>query len=344
MKKLLVALPLSFFTLSAFAFPNAPEYNGILGTAPLNNMNLQNNQLQSELLFFQTGQTNTPADTWQVFGTFITNPVRAQNGNLTQPGYRNNTDAVTIGTDYHGKYDIYGFAVGRTMGTLTYLSNNGSVMLDENMASFFAGYKRYHTYGSIIATYGNIDASNISHNIGAQNFYGQTTGEHFGLDGTAGYNFNFLDKKLRTGPVIDINYQKIKIYGFAETPLVAGPIPTIQYDKQDYQSLVSGAGWQMNYITHYKTTELVPYIKALYDHEFLNTQRNINVGLATLSSSTTTVVPYTPSDNSSFVNVTAGVQAIFSSGLDLTFGYNAAVGQKNLDSQSVMLSASVPVM
>jgi len=344
MKKLVAILPLSLITCSTFAYPSAPEYNGILGTAPLSIMDTQNTQLQAELLGFQTNVTNTPEGNWQVFATGIFSPIQIQNGDLIQPGYKSNSGAFTVGTDYHFTGGLYGFAVGRSMGSLTYARGNGSVIIDENMASFFTGYKSHHFYGTAIATYGNIDDSNISHNIGAQNFAGQTTGQQTGLDGTFGYNFHFLNKKLRTGPLVNIDYQNITIKGFAETPQNAGTIAVpVQFGKQDYDSLVSGAGWQVNYATQYETTVLIPYIQTTYNHQFSNTQRNINIGMGAFSPSTTSFTPYNPQNNS-FVNVNAGIQTVFSSGLDLTFGYNNALGQKNINSQSFMISASMPVM
>jgi uncharacterized protein YhjY with autotransporter beta-barrel domain len=344
MKKLIVTLPLSLITCAAFAYPSAPEYTGTLGTLPISIMNAQNTQLQAELLGFQTNVTNTPIGNWQVFGTGISNPIRIQNGNITQPGFKYNSEAFTVGTDYHFTGGLYGVAVGRSMGTLTYNMGNGSATVDENMASFFGGYKTHHFYGTLIATYGNIDDSNISHNIGAQTFGGQTTGEHTGLNSTFGYNFNFMNKKLRTGPLVNINYQNITIKGYAENAQNAGAIAVpIQFGKQDYDSLFTGAGWQVNYATQYNNTQIIPYLQTTYNCQCLNTARSVNVGMGVFSPGTTFATPYNPV-NSSFVNVNAGLQTVFSSGLDLTFGYNAAVGQNNVNAQSLMISASMPVM
>ncbi|HEV2614276.1 MAG TPA: autotransporter outer membrane beta-barrel domain-containing protein [Gammaproteobacteria bacterium] len=344
MKKLVIALPLTLAAFSAAAFPGAPEYTGTLATTPISIMNSQNNQIGAELLTLQTGLSNTPADTWQVFGTFITNPVRVQNSNISQPGYRDNADAFTLGTDYHTPHGIYGVAVGRNMGTLTYARGNGSAQVDENLASIFAGYKLHHFYGSAIATYGNIDDSNINHNIGAQNLTGQTTGQQTDLNGTLGYNFICFSKKLRTGPLVNIDYQNITINGFAETPTNAGAIGVpLQFGKQDYDSLISGAGWQVNYATQFRTTQLVPYLQTTYNHQFLNMNRNIKAAAGVFSPATTIFIPYTVTDNS-FVNVNTGIQAVFSSGLDLTLAYNTALGQNTVDNESVMISASMPVL
>jgi len=343
MKKFIVALPLSLISIVAIAYPGAPEYNGILGDAPIASMNSQTTQLQAQLLGFQTNQTNTPAGNWQVFASGISNPIRIQSGSLIQPGYHYNPEGFTFGTDYHGQNGLYGFALGRSMGTITYLGGNGSGQMDSNMASAFGGYKCHHFYGTAVATVGTIDASNINHNIGAQNLTGQTTGEQIGLNGTVGYNFNFLDKKLRTGPLVNVNYQKINLKGFTETASNAGALSTLQYDQQSGRYFTSGAGWQVNFATQYNTTQLVPYFQATINHQFNNPQRNINVGTPIFSPSTTTAIPYSPI-SSNFVNVNAGVQAIFNSGLDMTFGYSSALGQRNVNAQTFMVSASMAVM
>lgn len=342
MKKLVVVLPLSLITFAAAAFPGAPEYTGTIGTAPISIMNDQNNQVLAELLSLQTGVSNTPADTWQVFATGIGNAVRVQT-DTTIAGYRHNNQTFNIGTDYHSTNGIYGVALGRNMGALTYTGGNGSVSLDENLVSLFAGYKLHHFYGSGIASYGNIDASNITHNIGGQTLAGETTGQQTDLNGLFGYNFRCFNNQLRTGPLVNIDYQNITIKGYAEKATNAGALTTLQFGQQDYDSLISGAGWQVNYATQYNTTKLIPYLQTTYDHQFLNTDRNIRVGNPVFSSTTTSNISYA-SGVHNFVNVNTGVQAVFNSGLDLTFAYNTALGMKNVDAESVMISASMPVM
>lgn len=343
MKKLIVTLPLSLISITAFAYPGAPEYTGILGNAPIAVMNSQTTQLQAELLGFQTHQTNTPAGNWQVFASGIVNPIRIQNGNLIQPGYHYNAEGFTFGTDYHGQNGLYGFALGRSMGTITYLGGNGSAQMNSNMASAFGGYKWHHLYGTAVATFGILDTSNINHNIGSQNLTGNTTGEQSGFNGTLGYNFVFLHSALRTGPVANINYQNITINGYTETASNAGPLSTLQFAKQDYDYLTSGVGWQINYATQYNTTTLVPYVQATMNHPFSNAQRNIDVGTVVFSPATTSQIPYSPI-YSNFVNVNVGVQAIFNTGLDMTFGYNSTLCQNNVNAQSFMVSASMAVM
>ncbi len=343
MKKLLVALPLSLISLSAFAYPGAPEYTGILGTTPITIMDSQSNELQAELLSFQTNQSSTPADNWQVFAAGISNPIRVQNGNNTQPGYHYNAEGFLFGTDYRSTNYVYGFAFGRSMGTITYLGGNGSALMDSNMASAFGGYKYHHYYGTLVATYGVIDVSNINHNIGTQNLTGTSTGEQYGFNGTGGYNFNFLNKKLRTGPIVNFDYQQINIKGFAETASNAGPLTTLQFDDQDYNYLTGGAGWQINYATQYNTTQLIPYVQATFNHQFSNPNRNVTVGTVFFSPATTAAIPYS-TDGTNFVNVNVGVQALFNTGLEMTFGYNNSLGQNHVNAQNFMVSASMAVM
>ena len=318
MKKYACLAGLTALCLSLPAYAAQTNYTAVLGVAPFSIMNNQDNQILIQLLSLQTGLSTTPAGNWTVFTTGAYSPSTMNNL------YKQDSGAFTVGTaSQYSRNGIYGFSIGRSMDTLNYSPRyNGTVTLDENMVSAFTGYKTHHLYGDIIGSYGNIDDSNIYHNVGGQNFTGSTTGQHYALNGQAGYNFNFLNNTLKAGPVVAANWQNLSTYAYTETSSTG---TQLQYNTQDTDALITGAGFQVNYLTQIKNTQVIPFLEALYTRPIFNSVNNII-------------------ENNNFVNINTGIQGVFSTGLMLTASYNTQVGQSNTQAQSFMVSASMPVM
>lgn len=334
-----------------FSMLQGPGFAAMLAEAPLSVMDTQNQQIQSQLLGVQTGATKVALHTWRVFATGVHNETKYHSTFLLQPSYTQDGNGFTVGADYRlNPNTLLGFALGRSMGKINYAHDAGGFDLNENIISFFGAYQfleNAYVDGSI--SYGNIDFDSIHRNfmLGGvpEMLGGSATGQQYAAFAQTGYNFNFLDNALKTGPLATIDAQRVVVNPYAETSsqfeTSNGAFDGLQYNKQTNDSLLGALGWQASYATHINTVTVVPYIQATYNHQFLNTTNNVEAGVTTLSGSVFSLPVKYPDIDFGLVN--AGVQTVFANGVALTFGYSNTFGEPDIKSQLFTISASVPL-
>jgi outer membrane lipase/esterase len=328
-----------------------PEYAGILAEAPLGVIDNQNSMIQSELLGVQTNLTNLEVGKWRVFANGLYNPeTQTQNG-FNQQGFNVDNKAFIVGADYRfNQNGIFGFAAGRSMGNVDFSHNAGGFDLNENLITLFGGYQFLdNAYINTELTYGNIDYSNINRRfmLGTvpETVDGNTTGDQYGAAGNLGYNFNFMNNNLKTGPVMTLDYQHILVNPYSEQSSLFqtadGAFDALQYNKQTNDSFLGGLGWQISYHGQINNVQVLPFLQATYNHQFLNMDRSVEAGVTSLPGSLFSMPVSQPDKDFGLINT--GIQGIFNSGLALTFGYNLTVGQSDLSNQAFMISASMPL-
>lgn len=328
-----------------------PEYAGVLGVVPFSVVDNQNSEVQSELMSVQNGYVCAPANgQWRVFASGLTNPGSIDADGFEQVGYNTTNNAYLIGADYgFATNAMVGVAVGRSMGDVNYTNSAGGFDLDENLITAFGGYNWRNLYLTTELNYANVDFSNVKRNFNLglvpETVIGDTTGQDYGAAGTLGFNFVTLHNALRTGPVATIDYQNDTVNPYSELSTnfqtSNGAFDALQYAKQTNASLVGGLGWQINYDAHISNFQLIPFVQGTYDHQFVGQDRMIRAGVTSLPGSAFEM-PFTSPDGN-YGLVDAGIQGILSDGVALTFGYSATVFEPQVDSQSFMISASVPL-
>jgi outer membrane lipase/esterase len=81
------------------------------------------------------------------------------------------------------------------------------------------------------------------------------------------------------------------------------------------------------------TGEVIPYVRATYEHEFANDSREIVTELVTQPG-----IPMrtsTDSPDRDYVKLGVGTQVVFSENVSGVIGYDAIVGRKDVTDQSV---------
>jgi outer membrane lipase/esterase len=326
-----------------------PLFAGNLAIIPFSVIDNQNNIIQQQMLSLQTCLNTLPVGKFSVFAGGLDNPGSVDTA-IGQPGFTWNNAAFTVGSFYRFNQNfLAGAAVGRSMGDIDYKHNTGGLDLDENIVTLFGGYQWNNFYSNAELNYGNIDFSNIKRNFNLgpvpETVIGDTSGYGFAAGDQLGYNFSFMHDNLKTGPIATLDYQHVNVSPYAEYSAdfsaQGNPFDALQYGKQQNNSFVGGLGWQINYVGQVNNTQVMPFMQATYNHQFINQDRWVTAGVVTLPGSEF-AMPFTYPDNH-FGSINAGVQSLFDTGLTLTLAVNAIVGQSDLNSHTFMLSASMPV-
>jgi len=329
----------------------APEFNAFLGESPLTVMNTQNKQIQSELSTIQSGLVKVNSGHWHVFTSGAYSSTHRDSEGPVNPGYHQNGTAFTVGADYRVNDNfLFGVAVGRSMGKVedSNSTSNFQFDLDENLVNVFGGLQFWNNKAYLNGSlgFGYIDDSNIHRNFMLGSFPemvdGHTTSDHYDANIMAGYNFEFLNQQLKTGPIASLEFQRVSVNPYAEKSnnfeLDGESFDALQYHAQNYDSFVGGLGWQVSYTGVINNVKVMPYLQATYNHEMID-GNTVEAGLTSLPGSYFSLPVGLPFKDYGLFS--GGIQSEFNNGLVMSLGYNAMAGHKYL-SQNVMLNLSIP--
>src|SRR5262249_10361433 len=113
----------------------------------------------------------------------------------------------------------------------------------------------------------------------------------------------------------------------------------LQYRSQNFNSLLGGLGWELDYSGAIDDVKVSPYVQATYNHQFI-ANNTIEAGVSSLPGSHFEL-PVAPAYKD-FGLISTGIRSTFNNGLDMTLGYNL-MGARHYISQNFMVSFSVPI-
>jgi len=163
--------------------------------------------------------------------------------------YKNHNTNLLIGGYYffNPKY-LFGLSLGPSFGR-TKANDLFSFDNEENIFSVFTQYQYPKGYVNGIFSIGDTKYNNIKRKIplgpAVDVARGDTDGLHYGATVTGSY-FIYRTRYFQTGPLINIEYQWVKVDGYEEQDSDAAGTLLRFYD-QRFDSLLLTAGWQGTY-------------------------------------------------------------------------------------------------
>ena len=159
---------------------------------------------------------------------------------------------------------------------------------------------------------------------------GSPDGDNLSVGGSAGWTF--AHGALRHGPVLSVLAQKISIDGYEEDSTQS---TALAFPKQDRDSLIGSAGWQVSYAIN---DHLTPYARLTWDREFEDTPAQAWAQLRSMPNTLPYAVPGLAFDDT-YGTLAYGVRSqLF--GLDIATGSSLTVGQKGGHDSSFFLNVS----
>jgi outer membrane lipase/esterase len=162
-------------------------------------------------------------------------------------------------------------------GSLTSaLGTFGTFKQQETSASLYAAYKAGPLWANVIGTYGHLNYDvnrNVPIGISIQSNTGSASGDNWSAAFQGGYKF--WNGAFTHGPIAGFIYQNVKIGAFTET----GSFTSLGFGSQTRESDVG----QLGYRASYNWAEYQPFVQAIWNHEFADTNRNITASLTTIS-------------------------------------------------------------
>jgi outer membrane lipase/esterase len=251
--------------------------------------------------------------------------------------------AVTAGFDYRIARDwLVGVAFSGGYTNQTF-SLGGGFKHDEFAVSLYTAYRNDPWWVDAIASWGGLrDDVNrqIPLGVTVQPNQGNTNGTNISFAAEGGYNFitalgtapipgmpikaaPAAAINLAHGPVVGIIMQQVRIGSFTETNPLGVPT-ALSFDSQRRDSAVTELGYQAS--IDFGTWQ--PYVKAVWNHELANTDRNVTAALTSIIAPTFFMPAVDLGKN--WGTGTVGMRFKFAPNAPAYAAFIAQVGQQNV--------------
>ena len=234
----------------------------------------------------------------------------------------NRGPAALLGLDYAmGDLTVGAFAgFGRTR--YKFGGNAGRVSQRDLTAGLFAGWSSDIAFVNGQLSYTGLDYKvdrRVQLLTAERAHDGSPNGRNLSAAIEAGARFNL--GKLKAGPIVGLVMQNVRVDGYAESN---GELATaLAYPKQKYRSLIGTFGGEASYDVG---EGAMPYLRATYDREFKDVEKEAFASLQTLDTPAY-AVPGIEIDRS-YATVTGGVKTVFG-GFDANVGASINFGRKD---------------
>jgi len=191
--------------------------------------------------------------------------------------------SVSIGAGYRiNEHWLFGGAVSNTNLTQGF-SNGGQFDQKEYAFSGYAGFQMNQFWGNGVLTYGTSNYnSNRQFNLGivAQNNTATSSGKNISASIEGGYYMlnNIAGVSIKHSPIIGMTLQKSTVDGFTETNPSGAPT-ALSFGDQTRNSTIS----ELGYLVNFQFDMWQPFIRATWNHELANTDRNITSSLTSVT-------------------------------------------------------------
>lgn len=229
-----------------FALFTAPEQYATLARYPFGVMREQNHAILQQLYPMQhchelctfypfVAADGTPKMTPAHKGSRFGNQ-RSYGGDVTIGVTNRVTECWTVGA---------AVAFDEQKSKCSHNRNSYHDTMNTEIISGFAGYEGSRLYVNGIFDYGFIQYRDIKRKyvIGASmnTAKGHTHGQVYAFDFLGGYHLWKCNNGIKTGPIANIEYQKVNVHRYTEHGAVAG---NVQFFNQENRSFITGLGWE----------------------------------------------------------------------------------------------------
>jgi outer membrane lipase/esterase len=249
----------------------APSMVSMLAETPLKTRAGLINTIQNQILVSQGQRGQAGFNTW-LSGDFAS--LRTSDY-LGFPGQSGDPAALTAGFDYRLPRDfLVGVAISAGRQRVDFPDGFGRFYQSEFSVSLYGAGAIGPLWFDMIATYGaiNDDVHRIVPvGVTVQNNAASVSGSNISFAAELGYSFHF--SPIVHGPVAGVELQQVRVGNFTET----GSFTSLGFGSQTRKSAVSEFGYRVAF----QFERFSPFIKAVWNHEFASTDRQVSASLTT---------------------------------------------------------------
>ena len=273
---------------------------------------------------FRAGASKT-LGAWALGGTQQVNMTSSQTNTSSTPY----SGAAGIDYQYNENVLLGGF-VGYGQAQSNY-SSGGNFTQSGTTLGAYTGYKNDAIWANGMLSYNwlNNNVNRVTP-VGITSFSNTSSvnGSNTSAALQAGYNFDY--STIHHGPVLGYAYVNTSINGFTES----GNFNSLQFGSQNINAQVGSLGYQ----AQTKIGDWLPFVKAIYNSQLGNIDRNITTTLTTITAPSYTMPALGYGRN--WTNLTAGIGYQIDPKTVLRANFTQQVAQQSVTSYNAIVSLS----
>ena len=283
--------------------------------------------------------TTEPANLWNVFVAGDVVLGQDFSDNHTGNAHDDSTSSeVRVGADYAVTPNlILGAIFNYDHTDVTLDAQHSSATVDGYMPGVYASYAEGGWYANAIGTYA-FNNYTQQRNVAFEGFDGSANSAPSGdqilgdLDG----GYDFRSGHLTYGPTAGVKYIHLDVNGYSETGL---PAANLDVDRDESDSLRGRLGGRVSYVFNDGSTVFTPHLDASWQHEFLDSGRNISSQFTGIGAGAFDVRTENPSRESALITV--GLDAQINKMMTLFGNYTVQAGQDNYFGQAIQAGLKI---
>lgn len=265
----------------------------------------------------------------KTLGTWVLGSTQQINLSGAQVSTSSTPYSGTAGLDYQVSSNwLLGGFVGYGQSMVNY-NTSGNFTQSGSTLGLYAGYQRNQIWFNSLLSYNTL-TNNVNRitPIGITSFSNASNvnGSNTSVAIQTGYNFNY--QRLNHGPILGYSFVNTSINGFTES----GNFNSLGFGSQQINASIGQIGYQ----AQLKIGNWLPNIKAIYNSQFGNADRNITTTLTSVSAPSYTLPAL--SYGTSWTNLSAGIGYQIDPKTIIRGNFTQQVGWQNLNAYSATIS------
>lgn len=325
----------------AYSVLVAPDYYAYLAEAPFslersNHSNIKNEIWQQGIL----GALDKP----YLFLDGNYSPYRSIAHTDDRPNNKANFGGGTLGVLYPAtRFITFGGAFNYAQDTTNVSGDSFRFKTNATNGALFVDIHKSQAYATATLDLGYLNFADIKRHvhIGQKQItaFGSTSGWIYGATLDGGYQFILPGNIWHTGPIADIDCQKVKVKGYTEDGAAGENYALLDFNNQSMTSLTTALGWELDFKQPVSNYIFNGNFFATGNREWLNGDRNIGFHVVSIAGSHASLPVSTPTYY--FLNAGANFGLTFANIYTVSVGYSGIFGQNKV--QQHLINAGLAV-
>ena len=167
---------------------------------------------------------------------------------------------------------------------------------------------------------------------------GHTRGNTYAIDVYSGLYLLNNHEGFHSGPIIDIDYQTVRVHGYKEHGASVG---NLHYKEQKNHAFVTGIGWEATSYRRFKPLDLTIDTYLLFNRQWHQGHRRIRYAEVGLDSNFYSTSVYVTGANFGTFNL--NLSTSFKKGQTITVGYMIDFGEDHIRESFINVSLNLPL-
>lgn len=237
------------------------------------------------------------------------------------PTVESNTQAASLGLEYAINENLaVGVGWSHSWNETQFGNNAGGVDIEGDAGTVYASYFKNNLWSDLMYSYGSYEADITRYTDAGTTVIAAPDIQSHQTAFNVGYNIGHCGGDIVHGPTFGATYTNGTLDGYTET---GDPLRNTTFAAQDYESLITTLGWQVNWKMETNYGIMRPQLRLGYGRENLDQDQTITAIVPQLNNTVFTQNQLQPGEN--WIDLGAGVSWQVKDNVSVMLDYNTQI-------------------